>query len=191
MNKRLLWLLLIAFVVANILAAIKINRGYQKMPDSQTKQINTPVDSPTNTIVTKQDIAKIVCPQPLAADNWLVDIEAVQPTKLDFGDYSLSDQERKTISQSYQQGVNLAGYYHLASWSCGQDCQKAAIINIKSGRLIAFGADDDLQATNGWQFSATSSLLTINPASQDQQNPTIYVLIEDQGLRRICYLAQK
>ncbi len=200
MNKRLLWLLIASFILANILAGIKVSRSYRQPSDSSNKQIEAPVSTadfpvpstpPPSAAVTKQDIAKITCPKPLSADNWLVATGTNSLAELNFGNYRLSSQEKQTVSRSYQQqGTNLAGYFHLSSWSCGVNCQKAAIINTKTGRMIAFGTDDDLQTKTGWQFSATSSLLTINPNSQDKQNPTIYALVEDGGLRRICYLAQ-
>lgn len=200
MNKRLLWLLLAAFVLANILAGIRVGRDYRQPTKTDDQQIESPVAAedfplpealPPSVAVAKQDIAKIVCPKPLLLSSWLVEISTSSPLEINWSGYQLGSQEKQAISRSYQQqGVNLAGYFHLASWSCGADCQKAAIINAKSGRIIAFGAEDDLQVKTGWQFSATSSLLIVNPDSQDQQNPTIYALVEDSGLRRICYLAQ-
>ncbi len=200
MNKRLIWILLAAFVLANILAGIKVMRSYRQPVDISNQASPMPVaaeyfpipaDLPPAATVTKQDVAKIACPKPLSADDWLTEVDQNSPATIDWSGYQLSNQEKQQVSQSYQrQTVNLAGHFHLASWSCGHDCQKAAIINIKNGRMIAFGLDDDLQTKYGWQFSATSSLLIINPNSQDQQNPTIYALVEDGGLRRICYLAQ-
>jgi hypothetical protein len=200
MNKRLIWILLTAFVLANVLAGIKVARRYQSTTDTDNQSSPTPVaapdfpspvDLPPAATVTKQDIAKIVCPKPLSAADWRTAIVTDSPAAIDWSGYQLSDSERQAINQSYQrQAVNLAGHFHLASWSCGHDCHNAAIINIKNGRIIALGLDDDLQTKYGWQFSATSSLLTINPDSQDSSEPTIYALVEDSGLRRICYLAQ-
>lgn len=192
-------MLVAAFVLANIFAGIKVSYKYRVESAVKANQVKPPMAAgdfalPTsqssNTVVTKQAIARIACPKPLAAADFSVQSETVKSAELDWGNYSLTDKDKKHIELSYLKGVNLAGHYHLASWSCGQDCQTAAIINAKTGRLIAFGADDDLQSTTGWKFSATSSLLAINPNSQNKDNPTIYALIEDQGLRRICYLAQ-
>ena len=202
MNKRLIWLLVATFVLANILAGIRVTRHYRQATTSDQEQVDDsvpvvadnfalPSELPTTATVTKQDVAKIVCPKPLSTDDWLTEIATTDPVPVNWSGYQLSDNEKQTISQSYQQqAINLAGHFHLASWSCGSDCHKAAIINTNNGRIIAYGLDDDLQTKNGWQFSATSSLLTINPDSQDAQNPTIYALVEDNGLRRICYLAQ-
>ena len=200
MNRRLIWILLAAFVLANILAGIKVMRSYQPAADTSNQPSPMPVaaqdfplppDLPPAAAVTKQDIAKIACPKPLSAADWLTDINSDNPADIDWSGHQLSSSEKQAINQSYQrQAVNLAGHFHLASWSCGRDCQKAAIINIKTGRIIALGLDDDLQTKYGWRFSATSSLLIINPDSQDSSEPTIYTLVEDGGLRRICYLAR-
>jgi hypothetical protein len=199
MNKKLLWLVLAAFVLANILAIIKINQNQpvelspnvnQTTSLSPSGEFVVPQSLPNSPIVTKEAVAKIACPQPLALTDWLVEKKNLQPATLDWSNSQIIKVDQQFISQSYTSGINLAGHFHLASRSCGQDCQEAAIVNAKTGRVIAFGANDDLISNNGWHFSPTSSLLVINPDSQNKQSPTIYVLVEDSGLRRICYLAQ-
>jgi hypothetical protein len=199
MNKKLLWLILAAFVLANILAIVKVNRKQaielspiadQVIALAPSGQFITPQSLPTSPIVTKEAIAKIACPQPLSLADWPIDNNNFQPVSLDWTASQIIREDQQFIAKSYSSGINLAGYFHLASRSCGQNCQEAAIVNAKTGRVIAFGANDDLLSTTGWSFSPTSTLLIINPDSQDRQNPTIYALVEDNGLRRICYLAQ-
>jgi hypothetical protein len=199
MKKYLLWLVLASLFLASILAAVKvINERKTNIIEDQVVappmaegEFSIPENAPQIAPVTKEAIAKITCPSPLLLADWLVEKSSIEPAKLDLADKTLSPADQRAITNSYNKtGINLAGYFHLASWSCGNNCQKAAIINAKNGQLIAFGAADDLEAT-GWNFTATSSLLVINPDSQNSQKPTIYALVEDQGLRRICYLASK
>lgn len=200
MKKRLLWLLICSLVLASILAAIKTVKERQVLhiiedqaiaPPMAEGEFSTPTNTPQIAPVTKEAITRITCPNPLSSADWLVEKSSATPAKLDLADKTLSSADQQAIVDSYNKvGINLAGYFHLASWSCGKNCQRAAIINAKNGQLIAFGANDDLEASS-WSFTATSSLLTINPDSQDKQKPTIYALVEDRGLRRICYLAAK
>ncbi|HNW55555.1 MAG TPA: hypothetical protein PKN62_00520, partial [bacterium] len=160
-------------------------------PPMAEGEFSTPSSTPQIAPVTKEAIAKITCPNPLSPSDWLVELSQNQIAKLDLADKKLSSTDQQAIINSYNKNnINLAGHFHLASWSCGNNCQRAAIINTNNGRLIAFGSSDDLEAS-GWSFTPTSSLLIINPNSQDKQKPTIYALVEDQGLRRICYLTTK
>jgi len=202
MKKKLLWLLIIAFIVANILAAIKVSQTHKSQGVNEvTSSLETataptinfviPEVAPASPTITKEDIARIACHEPLSLDDWPVEVDnnlSLAPVNWQNRRVNLTD--KKVVEQSYRAGINLAGHFHLATWSCGENCELAAIINAKNGQVIAFGADDDLRSVGGWQFSPTSSLLIINPGSKDQNNPTIYSLVEEKGLRRICYLAQ-
>ena len=201
MNKKLLWLVIIAFIVANILAAIKVSRSYksQKIDEAisfaetttpPTTNFITPEVTPSSPVVTKEDIARIACPKPLSLDSWSTEIDNLSPAPINWSSKDVNLADKKIIEQSYRAGINLAGHFHLATWSCGANCELAAIINAKNGQVIALGPDYDLQSVGGWQFSPTSSLLIINPGSTDKNNPTIYSLVEEGGLRRICYLTQ-
>lgn len=199
MKKRLLWLLLGSLFLASILAAIKtieerrvtaIIEDPVIVPPMAEGEFILPDNGPQIAPVTKETIARISCPKPLSANDWLVEVSSNEPAALDLGDQVLTLADKQAIINSYKnKTINLAGHFHFASWSCGQNCQKGAIINTNNGQLIAFGSNDDLEAS-GWSFTPTSSLLIINPDSQNQQKPTIYTLVEDQGLRRICYLTQ-
>ena len=201
MNKKLLWIIIITFIVANILAAIKVSQSYKAQEADRTissletatppvTNFITPEVAPDSPSITKEDIARIACPKPLSLDSWPTEIDNISPAPINWQSKSVNFADKTTIEQSYRAGINLAGHFHLATWSCGENCELAAIINAKNGQVIAFGPDDDLRSVGGWQFSPTSSLLIINPGSQDKNNPTIYSLVEEGGLRRICYLAQ-
>ena len=201
MNKKLLWIIIITFIVANILAAIKVSQSYKAQEADRTissletatppvTNFITPEVAPDSPSITKEDIARIACPKPLSLDSWPTEIDNISPAPINWQSKSVNFADKTTIEQSYREGINLAGHFHLATWSCGENCELAAIINAKNGQVIAFGPDDDLRSVGGWQFSPTSSLLIINPGSQDKNNPTIYSLVEEGGLRRICYLAQ-
>ncbi len=201
MNKKLLWLIIAAFIAANILAAIQVSRSYKSQEvdgtissaettTPPTTNFITPEVAPGSPVVTKEDVARIACPKPLSLDSWSTEIDDLSPAPINWQSKNVNFADKKIIEQSYREGINLAGHFHLATWSCGENCESAAIINAKNGQIIAFGPDDDLRSVGGWQFSPTSSLLIINPGSKDKDNPTIYSLVEEGGLRRICYLTQ-
>jgi hypothetical protein len=66
---------------------------------------------------------------------------------------------RAFIRQAAARGSNFAGHYIVAEWGCGIDCQNHAVIDTKSGRLIAYGP----RSAFGVEFYKDSRLLIFNP----------------------------
>ncbi|MFZ3228974.1 MAG: carboxypeptidase-like regulatory domain-containing protein [Pseudobdellovibrio sp.] len=54
---------------------------------------------------------------------------------------------------------NFAGYYKLIRWACGKSCERFAVIDSRTGKIINL----DVTATVGAQFQLKSSLLIIDP----------------------------
>ena len=68
MNKKLLWLIIAAFIAANILAAIQVSRSYKSQEvggtissaettTPPTTNLITPEVAPGSPVVTKEDVA--------------------------------------------------------------------------------------------------------------------------------------
>ncbi len=73
------------------------------------------------------------------------------------------------ITEAVAKGANFAGYYTLASWGCGTNCQSVAIVDDRTGKIIAYG----LPSSYGYQFSLDSNLLIINSPTNWQDLPTL------------------
>ncbi len=80
---------------------------------------------------------------------------------VDFKNTSLAQAaEFKThITEAVGKGPNFAGKFAVAQWGCGTGCQGHAIVNVESGKLIAFGP----QTQAGIGVSLESPILITNP----------------------------
>lgn len=87
-------------------------------------------------------------------------------------------------------GVNFAGRYAVITWSCGEDCQNSAIINVQNGSIIDYG----ILAAYGLAYSPDSRLLIVNPEANLPSNENAdvsyvtdyYVFDEDENLTLIA-----
>ena len=67
------------------------------------------------------------------------------------------------IVRSYDAvGANFAGTFSVSTWSCGNNCQSSAIIDVQTGDIIEYG----FVSAYGLSFSPTSRLLVNNPPNQ-------------------------
>lgn len=108
------------------------------------------------------------------------------------------------IDEAVAAGPNFAGKYAVAQWGCGSNCQGHAVVNVESGKIIAFGP----QTEAGLSINEESAIMITNPKEnfpsiaemQEADLPTLtklanipreyYVLVGDSdansGLQRIC-----
>ena len=79
------------------------------------------------------------------------------------------------ITKSVQaSGVNYAGQYAIATWSCGEDCQYSVIADVKTGSIV----NDGILTAYGLSYSPDSTLLIVNPEEnlpQDSRPDVSYV----------------
>lgn len=66
---------------------------------------------------------------------------------------------RTVLSEALLGGVNFAGHYTVATWGCGTSCQNHAVLDARTGRIIAFGLTSEL----GAYHEPKSRVLTLNP----------------------------
>lgn len=57
--------------------------------------------------------------------------------KLDLKSNPLAKTYRTVLRKAMTEGPNYAGYYRVAIWGCGSSCATFAVINLKTGRVIA------------------------------------------------------
>lgn len=82
-------------------------------------------------------------------------------SSIDFVNTSLKQAvEFKTaINEAIAQGPNFAGKFVVAQWGCGTGCQGHAVVNVESGKIIAFGPETEA----GIGVSLESPILITNP----------------------------
>ena len=92
---------------------------------------------------------------PLEEDRYEGEVASV-----DFSTNPLAKNFEEIITKSVNSiGVNFAGAYSIATWSCGSLCQNSAIIDVRDGRILAYG----IISAYGLSYSPGSTLLIINP----------------------------
>lgn len=125
---------------------------------------------------------------------------------IDFENSNLSKvgEFKTAISEAVAKGPNFAGKYTVAQWGCGTGCQGHAVVNVESGKIIAFGP----QTQAGVGASLESPILVTNPKENfppiaEMQKADLvqltslanipreyYVLVGDNdsnvGLQKIC-----
>jgi hypothetical protein len=73
--------------------------------------------------------------------------------------YPAGDQFRQYLLERGSSTPNFAGSYEVISWECGETCQRRAIVDVRTGRIIFL----PLESQFGAEFSVTSRVLTLNP----------------------------
>ncbi len=108
------------------------------------------------------------------------------------------------IDEAVAKGPNFAGKYAVAQWSCGEQCQNHAVVNVETGKVITLGPRTEA----GLGITEESPIMITNPAENfppiaEMQKVTLgmltslanipreyYVLVGDSdsnvGLQKIC-----
>jgi hypothetical protein len=87
------------------------------------------------------------------------DVYRGPPAAVDFTGHPEARASRTRLREAMNRGVNFGGRYLVASWSCGTNCQRHAIVDAMTGAIVAFGLDTEM----GVQYSLRSRLLVTNP----------------------------
>lgn len=66
---------------------------------------------------------------------------------------------RAVLERAVAQGPNFAGYYTVATWSCGDECHRLAVIDLRSGEVFL----PQLRPQLGVSFRLNSRLLIETP----------------------------
>lgn len=120
----------------------------------------------------------------------------VMPAEIHTGRSAPADFSGQTAAWTYRtwirlantRGMNYAGHYVVAEWGCGSNCQNHAIVNAKTGRIVAFG----LYSSYGVEFAKTSRLIVFNPRTGGTNNSgasstrTAYYVMQNDRLVPIC-----
>lgn len=88
---------------------------------------------------------------------------------------------KTAINEAVAKGPNFAGKYAVAQWGCGTQCQGHAVVNVESGKIIAFGP----QTEAGIGISLESPILITNP----KENFPSLAEMQKAGLEQLTSLA--
>jgi len=107
---------------------------------------------------------------------------AGEPAAVDFTGNAPALEFKTTIRQQAAKGPNFAGHYTVVSWGCGSSCQQNAIVDAKTGKIVAY----NLLTTGGAEYRLDSRLLIARVPSPDAE-PTAdiaqYYVMREGDLR--------
>ncbi len=85
-----------------------------------------------------------------------------EAAEVDFDDarFPRAREQRTAITNAVKDGADFAGHYAVAQWGCGTQCQEQAVIDMKTGKIIAFGLPSEAGVGTHEQYS----VLVTNPA---------------------------
>lgn len=67
---------------------------------------------------------------------------------------------KEVIDTAVADGVDFAGHYAIAQWSCGNQCQEQAVVDVITGKLVAMGLPSEAGVGTHEQFA----VLITNPS---------------------------
>ena len=121
---------------------------------------------------------------PIEPEDWYLD----KPASPNFSNSEINATHQVMIRRAVARGVNFAGKYVVTEWGCGTSCQRFAVINAKTGKIIA----TDLESSHGAEYQKNSFLLVVNPQSSWSSLKTLglqktkYYLVKDDELKPYC-----
>lgn len=68
---------------------------------------------------------------------------------------------KTSITNSYKDGPNFAGHYHIAMWGCGTDCFGLAVIDVISGNIVGYSPTNESYHLGNYDLS--SQVVTFSP----------------------------
>lgn len=83
-----------------------------------------------------------------------------EPASLKLNSHPVGSSYKTAVSNAYEASINFGGKYVIATWGCGTNCQRGAIVDIETGIIVG---ELPFVAENGISFVATSTLLIENP----------------------------
>ncbi len=85
----------------------------------------------------------------------------------DFSAFPDTEGRASRVDRMLRDGPTFAGRYTVASWDCGTNCQRHAVADVASGRVIAYG----LPTEYGVSYDLASNLLVTNPVQHLPELP--------------------
>jgi len=105
-----------------------------------------------------------------------------EPAEVDFSGNAPALDFKTTIRRQAAEGPNFAGHYTVVSWGCGSACQQNAVVDAKTGLIVAY----NLMTTGGAEYRLDSRLLIARVPSPDAEpTPDIaqYYVMREGDLR--------
>lgn len=107
-------------------------------------------------------------------------IESGKLVKVDVDSNTMAREEMKSeLLSATGSAVNFAGKYILVNHECGDKCQKHAIIDPNTSKILVYG----LQTTGGFIFKTDSRLIMTNPTGKNKQ---IYYEFKNGTIDYLC-----
>ena len=98
---------------------------------------------------------------------------------VDFSDFPEAKRYYTKITESSKEGANFTGYYSLIGLGCGTDCIGVSIVNLKTGKVIAFDP-----ARENYHLQNNGSYFVLEPVYAGQTRE--YYKIVDDKLELAC-----
>lgn len=92
------------------------------------------------------------------------------PSVINWNTNTLALEMSKEILAATPSGANFAGQYLLVETSCGLDCQKHAVVDLRDGRIASYG----LTSITGVRYQKDSRLLLVNPTPSATKHTLYY-----------------
>lgn len=96
-----------------------------------------------------------------STDDELVAYTGAPAQTLDFSIFPEAATHRSVLEAALGGGVDFAGRFAMAEWSCGPSCKNFAAVDVETGQVVAFGPPTEY----GIEWSPDSTLLVTNPLS--------------------------
>ncbi len=121
-----------------------------------------------------------------------------QAASVDLSSHPNARTFRTRLREGTKQGANFAGHYALVWWGCGNECQEALVIDLRTGKVYGLTeplTKGPLQSSRGLDFRPTSTLIVADPPCPNDYNPCVssarteepvrYYLMKENGLKLI------
>lgn len=94
-----------------------------------------------------------------STDSELVPYTGTPARTPDFSIFPEASEQRTIITTALSGGVDFAGRFAVAEWSCGPSCHNFALIDVETGQVVSFGPPTEY----GIEWSQESTVLVTNP----------------------------
>lgn len=131
---------------------------------SKQLQTQTPVKEDIAPVVEEKTLTKVDCG--VLKEFGPVEYYKGEPAPVQYADFAGAVEFKSAIEESIKEGANFAGKYRVTEWGCGTACQNIAVINLKTGHIVAFG----LLSSLGADYSLDKTFLTLNPLERIKQD---------------------
>jgi hypothetical protein len=121
-----------------------------------------------------------------------------QPASVDLSSHPNARTFRTRLREGAKKGPNFAGHYALVWWGCGNECQQALVVDLRTGIVYGLAgpsAKGPLESSRGLEFQPTSRLIIADPPCPKDYNPCVssarteeparYYLMGEKGLKLI------